>query len=521
VGIKRGDTVIPYSDFLGETRTAVQTFSIGYEFNVPSKRMDFTIRASAIDVKEFRTALNVIRQAMQSNYLDPSNADRLRDIVTQRLSADDSYTKKDESDWVLNPAYSFRNQKDTLFLALSSQFTRAHWDGRLKWLLHQPVGPEEIDRLISFAKGVLTSASVMSKAEIAQTLDRLDAKGVEAELVEYWKRNLSSYPDNELVGGLTRLTSEVEEDLRTGPAETIADLKELQQIVLNQSVRVDLTLNQSAINELRPELNEFLVSIHAHATEREGTPTDSMGSGDVIMAKLEKRYGLSHVPFPWYVGFVNPDGLTGNTIFYSDFLGYDQLDHKSLVQAVASKLLSGDGPQGLYKKARETGLAYGNSLTSDPSFRLIWYYADRSPDIPSLIELANSVVAKISDLHDPFLVEYSFRQSFPFPRTALTFSERGKALAWDIRDGNPPEKVRRFSEAIVHLRHDANLLSELTESAVASISGILLDKKYLQEQRTSRSIFFFVAPEKILSDIEHRLPIPKLLRLWPSDYWIE
>jgi len=221
------------------------------------------------------------------------------------------------------------------------------------------------------------------------------------------------------------------------------------------------------------------------------------------------------------VGFVNPDGVTGNIIAYADFPGYVQVDHKSLVNLLSSKLLSGSGPHSFHMKALEAGLAYNSFLTSDPEFKLTWYYADRSPDIPSLLGLVESTAAKVSDLRDPYLVDYALRQSFPFPRAALTFSERGKALAQDIRDGNTPERVRRFSEAILSLRQDPHLASELTQSALTSISEVFLGKKYHKEQQASRSIFFFIAPEKILADIEHRLPIPKLLRLWPSDYWIE
>ncbi len=522
LGLKQGNQVTTYSELIATTRNQLYDFSIGYDYNIPANRFDLTIRASATNVDEFREALNLIRGITQYNYLDMSNADRLRDIVEKRLSGDDSYTKKDESDWILNPAYSFRNQKNKLFLSVGSQFTWNHWDARLKWLVHKPVSAEEIARMAGFAKETLTSASMSSRQELSRKLAGLDREGVNGELVDYWQRNLSSFPDDELVAGLGRLASEVEHDLKTGPARTIEDLKELQKIVLNRhALTVDLTLSESALNEIRPELVKFLQSIKARPFEKRPLARSKENSDAPIMAKLERRYGMSRIHFPWYVGFVNPDGVTGNVIAYADFPGYAQIDHKSLVNLLSSKLFSGNGPQSFHMKALEAGLAYNSFLTSEPEFKLAWYYADRSPDIPALLGLVESAVAKVPDLRDPYLVDYALRQSFPFPRETLTFSERGKALAQDIRNGNPPQRVRRFSEAILGLRQDPHLLSELTQSALTSISGVLLDKKYRKEQQASRSIFFIVAPEKILADTEIRLPIPKLLRLWPGDYWIE
>jgi hypothetical protein len=34
-------------------------------------------------------------------------------------------------------------------------------------------------------------------------------------------------------------------------------------------------------------------------------------------------------------------------------------------------------------------------------------------------------------------------------------------------------------------------------------------------------LFFVVGPERLLADAENRLPIPKLLRLYPSDFWFD
>jgi hypothetical protein len=147
--------------------------------------------------------------------------------------------------------------------------------------------------------------------------------------------------------------------------------------------------------------------------------------------------------------------------------------------------------------------------------------AERSPDIVSLIELVNSTVATIPQLRDPFLVDYSLQRTFPVPRSMSTFAERGRGIANDIRDGNDPERIRKFSQAILGLRTEPNLLTEITAAAMDSIAPVLVNPEFVQQQQKARSLFFFVAPEKSLADAEKILSISKLLRLYPSDFWID
>lgn len=520
LGLKKKEGSLTYSELFAEVQREIYEYSAGYDVSAQSKRAEFVIRLSVTNPLEFRQALALIKDMMQFNYLDLANADRLRDVIARRLTADDSYTKG--SQWMINPAYSFRNQDDGLFLALNSHFTWAHWNDRMKWLLHKPVTPEEINDLGDFANGILSSIVISSKERIAQRLGTADSEGVKGELIEYWRRNLGSFAESELIEGLRQLAVEVQQDLRFGAERTIDDLKSLQAIVLNRrALHIDLTLAAAASDKIRPDLVNFLRSIPDRPVHTEDSSVGTAASTALILARLKARNRLTTEDFPWYVGFVNPDGVTGSVIFYADFPDYSRLDHKSLIQVLASKLFAGHGPQSFYMKTREAGLAYSNSISSDPGLRLLWYYADRIPDIPSLVGLVNSMATRITELHDPFLVDYALRESFSLPRAMSTFSQRGRAIAHDIRDGNEPQKIRRFSEAILKLRRDPDLLSKITRVGIASIEPVLVGNEYKTEQRAARSIFFFVGPEKLLSDSESRLNMPKPLRAWPSDYWME
>jgi Zn-dependent M16 (insulinase) family peptidase len=517
LGLKEGSSILPYSDLMIKTQQEMYTLSIGYDSNAVSGREDFTIRTSSTSPDEFARVAALLEKMMQFNNLDQSNLDRLRDLVARRLSADAAYASG--SLWILNPAYSLRHADDDLFLALSSQFTRAHWDERMRWSLHTPVTSEDINKLGRFGNDVLASMANRPRSELSHQLAGLKVDGLEKELVDYWIKNLSNFPDDNVIQGLHQVSLEVQEDLTIGPEGVLKDLRELQKIILDRGLlHVDVTADPAIFESIKPGIVRLLTSIPIRSHETDSiTPSRNWGS---VAANLEKRSGADNRAFPWFVGLVSADGLTGNVVFYADSPGYGQLDHSSLVKMLASKLLSGDGPQSFNMKTREAGLAYVNGIRTDPALRLMYYYADRSPDIPSLLELVKSVARKTPDLHDPFLIDYALRQTFSLPRSMLTFSQRGKALAQDIRDHNEPATIRHFSEAILKLRSDPDLLTELTAVGIVSIAPVLVGQEFVERQRSAKSILVFAGPERLLADAENRLQIPRLFRLWASDFWI-
>jgi hypothetical protein len=517
LGLKEGSKILTYSDLLTRTQQEMYALSVGYESNAVARREDFTIRASATNPEEFERIASLLVEMMQFSYLDQSNLDRLRDLVARRLSADASYVSG--SLWTLNPAYSLRHTDDDLFLALFSQFTRAHWDERIRWSLHRRVSAEDIDKLGRFANDALAALPNKPRSELSRQLAELKADGLEKELIDYWTENLGNLPDDNLLQGLRQLALEVQEDLGSGPEGVLTDLGELQKIILDRKLlHVDVTADPATFESIRPRIEQLLTSVPLRADQSDSSvPIQASGS---LAANLEKRSGTGNGGFPRFLGLVTPDGLTGNVVFYADFPGYNDTDQSSLVKILASKLLSGDGPQSFNMKTREAGLAYINGIRTDPALQYLYYYADRSPDIPSLLGLVKSVAIQIPDLHDPFLVDYAFRQTFSLPRSMLTFSQRGKALAQDIRDHNEPATIRHFAEAILKLRSDPNLLSKLTGGGISSIAPVLVGQEFLEPQRSAHSIFMFAGPETLLQDVENRMQIPKLFRVWASDFWI-
>jgi Zn-dependent M16 (insulinase) family peptidase len=523
LGLNGGGHVTSYSDLRAQIQRLTYAFSTGYESNPVSKRADFTIRASAVGVQDSQATLDLIQHLIEFNYLDVSNVDRLRDLVASDIAADDWYLRQDTS--TLNAGYSFRYQNDPLFFALWSRPTRAHWSERLKWLLHQPVNATDINKLDSFAKDFLSLPVGASRKEVADKLDAVQATGLEEELVNYWRRNLSSFPEAELVAGLQQLTLEVREDLQTGPEKTIEALKKLQGIILNRrGLHVDLTLSRSELAQMEPNIAEFLKHVAPSedlSAPEENKTTDPAGTFSPVMLNLRNRYQIASETPPLYVGFVNPNRLDGSVVSYTDFPGYSETDRESLVHLLASKLFSGTRSQGFFMKTTVSGLAYNNNIISDPRWKVIWYTANRVPDIAALIKLVNSTASAVADPKDPSIVDYTVSQVFWFSRAASTFSDRGKAMAQDLRDGNDPPTIRRFSEAVLSLSKEPGLSAEIATAALPSICGVLLREDCKAQQQAGNSLFFFMGSEKVLSDAEQAVPVPKLLWAWPSDYWIQ
>src|SRR5947209_337547 len=519
IGLHYGEQVVSYSELLKQIQEKTLNWSVGYDENAASGRADLVFRTSAADTRDFKIVLNLLGDILHHSACDLSSVERLRDLVNQRLAVDESF-KNDEFRMLQNTAYSFLNQRDPLFQAVYSTFTRSHWDERLKWKLHDPVDAHRINELKRFATNLLSQAPEISAAEISRQLERSDPTSLQKELLEYWQRNISSFPDGELTRGLQQLTSEVQEDLIKGPKQTVSEIQELQTIVLSRNaLYIDLTTDQEALHTIEDELIPFVKTLPV--VPFQGEKQTRTSTNYPIMKRISERYGVSNIDFPWYVGLLSPNAVNGDLLFYAALSGYADLDRPSLIKILSSKIFAENGPQSFFIKTREVGLAYAIWLTSSPEFKLLWDYADRSPDIPQLITLLNAVAEDTSNLNDSFILDYALRQTFSVPRTVYTPSVRGIAIAQDLRDGNDPHTIRKIGRAILKLRHDPSLFSELTRAAVPSICGILLESKCMEQQKSSHSIFFFVGSSKTLSDIGTHLSVPRLLRLSPSDYWLQ
>jgi hypothetical protein len=184
-------------------------------------------------------------------------------------------------------------------------------------------------------------------------------------------------------------------------------------------------------------------------------------------------------------------------------------------------VLPGTGPHPWYKKTWEAGLAYGNGLDVRPREGTILYYADRCPSVRATLAFVRTMAQEVSGLMQVSSIDYALAQTFAFSRTSLSASARAEALAIDLREGLTPERMQHFSQTLLRLRKDPRLLQRLHEALPRVVAAVTLRDGDPHTKAAAESIFFVIAPERQLAELEGDIPGKRLPRVWPSDFWLE
>jgi hypothetical protein len=306
-------------------------------------------------------------------------------------------------------------------------------------------------------------------------------------------------------------------DLQVGPAQAIQEMRELQALVLNRSrMRLWLMGDRRLLQQARPHVEALVRSFPRREVEApgvDGTP--------VVWPRLHSRHPELAIGYPAYVGYVHEGSLTGNVVVTARGPTYRDLEESSVIAVLAGKLLAGTGPHTWYKKTWETGLAYGNGLDVRPREGTILYYADRCPSVRATLAFVRSMAQKVSPLTQPSSIDYALAQTFAFSRAALSPSARAEAMAIDMREGLTPERMQRFSQSLLRLRQDAHLLERLREALPRVVATVTLGSEHRAIQSAAQAVFFVIAPEWQLAELEGDIPGKHLPRVWPSDFWLE
>jgi hypothetical protein len=200
---------------------------------------------------------------------------------------------------------------------------------------------------------------------------------------------------------------------------------------------------------------------------------------------------------------------------------YRDLDDASIITILAGKSLAGTGPHTWYKKTWEAGLAYGNGLDMRPREGAMLYYADRCPSVRAIMSFTRALAQAEPPALPPAAVDYALAQTFAFSRTAMSASARAEAMAIDFKEGLPPEHMRRFSQALQRLSTHPGLLQRLHDGVPRVIATLTPGSEHAALQSTARTLFFVIAPEAQLAELDADIPVQVLPRLWPSDFWLE
>jgi Zn-dependent M16 (insulinase) family peptidase len=241
----------------------------------------------------------------------------------------------------------------------------------------------------------------------------------------------------------------------------------------------------------------------------------------IVWQRLRSRHPELAMDYPAHVGYVHEGSLTGNVVVTAKGPTYRDLDEASLIAVLAAKSLAGTGPHTWYKQTWEAGLAYGNGLDVRLRQGTLLYYADRCPNVRATLAFVHSMAQKVSPLTQASAIDYALAQTFAFSRTALSASSRAEALAIDLREGLTPERMERFSQKVLQLRQDPHVLERLQAALPRVVATVTLGPENGAIQSEVQTIFFVIAPERQLAELESDIPGKHLPRLWPSDFWLQ
>ena len=516
-GIQEGEGMTPYSPFEEHIQRHLYRLETRYSAAPEAKRYELMITASGVGLKEFSAALDSVKSVTHANALGPDNLSRLVDLLQQHLSLERTLTQRPEEEWIETLAQAFRYQDDHLYLSLMAPPTRAHHLQRLAWQLAGPVPTETWQDLQAFATRLLASLQTLSGTEIALELADLQESGLRGQLVDYWRGQLQSWPPALVWEGLQHLSAEALADLQVGAAQAIQEMRELQTLILHRSrMRLWLMGDRRLLQQALPHVEALVRSFPLQDVE--APPVDAT---PVVWPRLHRRYPELAISYPAYVGYVHEDSLTGNVVVTAKGPTYRDLDEASVITVLAGKSLAGTGPHTWYKKTWEAGLAYGNGLDIRPREGTILYYADRCPSVRATLTFIRAMAKEGSEPTQSSTIDYALAQSFAFSRTALSPSARAEAMAIDLREGLTPERMQRFSQMLRRLRKDPQLLQRVRDTVPRVMATITLGPEHRALQSAAQAVFFVIAPESQLAEIEGDIPGKLLPRVWPSDFWLE
>jgi len=475
------------------------------------------ITASGVGLKEFSAALASVQSVTHANALRPDNLLRIADLLQQHLSIERTLTQRPEEEWIETLAQAFRYQNNHLYISLMAPPTRAHHLHRLAWQLAGPVPANRLQDLQAFATQLLASLRTVSVTEMAAMLADIQETGLRGQLVDYWRTQLQAWPPALAWEGLQRLSAEVLADLQVGPAQAIQEMHELQALVLDRSrMRLWLMGDRRHLQQARPHVEALVRSFlrrQVEAPRVDGTP--------VVWSRLRSRHPDLLHGYPVYVGYVHEGSLTGNVVVTAKGPTYRDLDESSVLEVLAGKFLAGTGAHTWYKKTWEAGLAYGNGLDVRPRQGIILYYADRCPSVRATLAFVRTMAEEVTRPMPPSAVDYALAQTFAFSRTGLSPSARAEAMAIDLREGLTPERMQHFSQRLLRIRKAPQLLEQLHEALPRVVATVALGQDDPHAQASAQSIFFIIAPERQLAELESDIPGEHLPRVWPRDFWLE
>ena len=502
-------------------RRELTAFASYFDSNMETGRIELVLRGTAAGAEELERLPVWMRAAMSRPYLDAENLPRLRDMADQALTNLRSRMQGSEESWVQDPASAYRYQHDPLFLSTSSFLTQGHHWLRLKWLLTEPASERDASSLCAYL-GRLADSAREGREALSERLaeDPIpgateSARELAREIAASLGALLPDLPEESLTEDWRGLCVTVDRDLATPPAATLAALGEILDGLRRQdNLRGFLISNSADRAALLPAVSEWVGGFEVEPSRRiayDGTPR--------ILTRLKARRGLSADPV--YVGLLNENTRNGTLIYTSRNREAWDPGRDSVLDALTGNVYAGGGAHGLFMRTWAAGLAYSNGYRYRERNGMASYYAERCSDVAQTMRFITGVLegAKMDDA----LVRYAVAVAFGASRAAGPYEQRGEAMAANLADGVPPERVHAFRRRVLELSGEPGLADEL-HGRFEKVYGQVMVGFGAPLAESRDGVFFLIGPEPQFESLqalvaENEKP-REVERLHPRDFWL-
>ncbi len=453
VGVVEADgTVVTYPQMLERLDREVLSLDADTSVTWATGRLELTVTGSGTDLAETEAAVAWMRRILVGADWRVDNGARLKDLLDEQLHQLRDTPRHAEERWVRIPALAWRSQ-DARLLSAEAFPTRTYQALRMRWLLRDASSEKVLGDVTAFLerlartrgdrKALGARLATAKKSELAKLSP--EARALATEAISDLEQIVADLPPS---GGsdFATVCRQIATDLARPAADALTGLDAFRDRLLDERhARLVVVGAEPTIAGITDDL-QALVSVLGE------TPASSGEAGEqVVLARVKARGGSAA---PVFVGLVQPDLQGGVVLNTAPSATYTERDPKRLERYLAAQLYAGHGAHALFIKTWGAGLAYSNGLRPDVASGLIQYYAERCPEIPQTLGFVIDELRKAKP--DPAIVDYAISQAFS-SRSADAFEARAFALGNDLEDGNDPETVKGFRQAILALRADPAL----------------------------------------------------------------
>jgi Zn-dependent M16 (insulinase) family peptidase len=530
---------VPADEVLERQRREILGLRASIRTDVRTGRVELQITGQGIDAEETRRALAWMIRDLTAPDWRPANLPRLRDVVDRAAQELRTVMQGAEEDWVENPRDAYQLQRSPVHAHAASLLTAAHDAHRLRWRLLDPGNAkvrDEAARLLDKLAGVSAGAKLdrarlvglagaLAKwpvakpdAALARLVPRAPSAAALALLHEAGK-DLSvlvpDLPDGSLASDWSYLCRQMAADLRFGAPRALAALEQLRGLVVRaKAARLHVVGAAETQHAIAPDVEALVAALGP------GDALAPVGEGARFIDDrlLAREPGAQQ---PVFVGLVNPATQSGVFVHEAPAPGYLDASDDALYDYLASNLYAGHGAHALFIKTWAAGLAYSNGMRVSLRSARLTYYAERCPELPQTMRFVIGELTKARP--DASIVSYALAGGFA-SRLAQTYEDRGEAIADDLADGLPPEKVKAFRSALIALSKRADLVAELSKR-FALVYARVLPGYTPGWKPAANAVYMVIGPDGQLDAWQKYLAASagegaKLWKLYPRDFWL-